>query len=623
MKGIVACLIAFLSVGVFVLGNVVLSVSPRYTLPGGEVTIVLTLPSTENVKNVRLNMNYGDQKTILYNPIVNGTSYKWTYITSKIPYDYTIQGLITYASTTVFSNMETFSTKIPAVDVSATIVYLPFISQATKTWCVKVKNIGSKPLTFSLASTSNVLIFSPSEGEIMPKGEKKITIIDNGSTLLPGKIYVLRAFLNTNDPRKDQNHIAIATIIEGPDGIVLSPVEVPEQKVSVGSDVSFGFSVFKHGVDVTEVSVNWKTPKSFNTFYFKGNGTYFSSHFIANESGMYTLASINVSYIYKNSRKVLSLQPRIALVAYPSSKNLRLNLNPTEVGIEVTSSSTPFVHVKDGSLNIRVNVTKVASGTWKGAYNFRKVSGPVSVYATFDDVNYAIVKRFERHIVNSALKNISFDGGWVNIPQGTFSSTTLMITYFQPLKSTPYYRGYEFFNAVSDMVEVLSEASPAKMLTYNLNLNLATVNGLFDKVKVYSRRSEKWIQDDIPLSIHGGLATFQAGEGTYALGIVPSINNEASPRLTYFTIMPRNSSGQNVQFFVSANEDCYYTLKIFDLRGRVILKQDGKILGKTSNLIYTLDPHVVSGGLYVAVVSVGNSPSSVESTMSESFTVTE
>ncbi len=614
----VFCFIILLGVGVFAVSSALLKVNPVYTLPGNEVKFSLTLQSTANVKKVVLDLSHAGHTQTLYNPSVHGNLYEWIYTTSGTPQDYLAKGVVTYSSTTVYSNVATFTTDIPALSAQSTIVYIPLITQSGKDWQITVKNVGSKTLSFTLSSTD--LTFSPSTGYIEPSQTKKIEITES-SALLPGKIHILKAFLNTNDPRKGMDHYLLMTIIEGPDGLMISPIEVSNDKVSVGSDVNFSFSVLKSGVDVTNVYVNWKTPDSYNSIYFNGNKDVFSSNFTLTKAGTYVLNTLDVSYVYQNYRRDMIIHPDIKVNAFPSEKQIALSLSSTNVEIEISSSSTPTLHVKDGGINILLDVSPASSKTWEGKYSFKRMSGPVDIWATFNDVKYAVTTRFERYILNSSAQNLSFNGGWINVPQGAFPSNTLVVTFGKLLKSLKYYHGYEKFNAISNMIEVVSDTSPSKLLTYHFNFNVALVNGSYNKIKVYKFEDGEWVPKDTSVSIQGSLARFQSGLGTYALGIAPTIKNSSAPRITYFTIIPRNSTGQDVQFFLSADKDCYYTLNIYDLRGRVVRTQRGRTIGNFSNIIYSLNPYELPNGMYVAVVGVGSSPFAMGSTTSESFVI--
>ena len=618
-------LILLMLTGIFVFATqfVTLSASPAYLLPGNNVKLIASVLSTSDVKSVVLKMTYDSSTVTLYNPTISGKNYVWNYTPNEIS-DFEAQAEVSFNSTASkeISNVATFTTDIPAVSVNSTIVYIPFITNATQTWKTKIKNIGSKPLNFTTSSTPQALEVFPSNGTLLPQQEETFTITNN-AFLLPGDIHILDAYVNTNDPRSDMKKLLLIRVIEGPDGLDVSPVSVSHTNVSVGSDISFNFSIFYNGITLENVTVTWNTPKEKKIFYFASDKTHFSSRLRLNYPGTYKLSSITIRYVYKNNRKTLVLTPNITVNAFTSPKDMDLNINKNSVGVNITSYSTPTLHVEDEGVNEFLNLTPVSSSTWSATYNYLKVNGPVTFYATFDDVDYVISKTFNRYIVNSRMWNLAFsDEDRVTIQKDTFSSTAMVVLFAKSLDEKNYYEGYQAFTPVSDTITLVSDKTPLEDLTYHLRFDLSMVNGLFDHLRIYKLENGKWVTDSATLTVQEwGMARFNEKIGTYVIGISPDVQSSLKPIITSFMIMPRKSRGGNVRFFLSVSKDCYYRLEIYDMRSKIVEMQTGEAIGNLNNLLYTLNTSLLPGGLYVAVVGVGSQPNVITNSTSRSFAI--
>jgi hypothetical protein len=604
---------------------VVLSATPTYLLPGGSVKFVATLLSTTDVKTILLKLQSDNSTTTLYNPTNSGKNYTWTYVTPTTPSDFKVWAEVTFYSTSskTTSNIATFTTDIPAASVESTIVYVPFISNATQTWNVKIANIGSKPLEFTTYSSPNTLEISPCSGEISSGESKELTITKN-AFLLPGSIHILDAYVNTNDPRPNMKKRLLIRILEGPNGLVVSPIVVSHTRVSVGSDVNFKFSVFHDGVTLESVNVIWERPQGVKSFYYSSNKTYFSSDLRLARVGTYKLSTIMITYVDKNTRKQLIMHPNITVTAYASSKYMDLKIEKDAVKVNITSQTTPTLHAVDSETDEILDLTHASSDTWDTTYEYLKKAGSVTLYATFSDTNYVISKTFNRYIANSLMTNFSFnDEGWITIQKETFPSTAMMVLFSESTDENSYYKGYQPFTPVSNIVTVVSDSTPLKDFTYHLRFDLAMVNGLFDKLHVYEEKDGKWLSDPATLTVLQGQAmtAFNEKDGTYTVGISPNVQPSSKPLIKAFVIMPRKSTGTKIQFFLAVNEDCHYRLEIYDMRSRIVKMQTGQAVGNLNTLVYTLDPYSLPNGLYVAVIGVGNTANAVTSSLSKSFTI--
>ena len=613
-----------LAVFSFALQIETLTVSPVYAIPGDNFKLTLTLSATWNVKNVLLYLhNSQDDATETLTPQGSGNIYVWNYVSNQ-HCDFRAKARVTLNSTdtVIFSNTATFTTDIPAASVDSTIAYVPFITNATQTWKINAKNIGSKPLEFSASSSPSGLSILPNNGSIQPQNTETFTVSDAGF-FLPGQIYVLDAFLNTNDPREDMAQYLLSRIIEGPDGLAVTPVQISHSYVSVGSDVGFEFSILHHNVTIDHVYVFLDTPSGSKFFDLPISGDHISFTTRTTSVGIYNLSRVVIGYIYKGMRKELTVKPSIQIKAVSSQKTMKLNLLDGTRNVEmlINSSSTPSVYALDGSLTEKIIMSKENS-TWVGAYSYKNIPGPVTIYATFDDVNYVISKTFERFMLNGEA-SLHFDKGWVNIPVGAFESPTMVSVFSEPLSELLYYyKGYSNFNRVSNAVTLVSTSEMSTSVTYHLQFNISMVNGLLDNLRVYELKGKDWKLFGSTPTVGGNMVSFSAKKGTYAIGLIPQINISSNPSIKSLTIVPRKLNGPgNVQFFLSVDKDCYYHLMIYDMRGRIVADQKGEALRRVANLLYILNPVGFSNGMYVAVVGVGPSPSAISETVSKSFAI--
>lgn len=602
-----------------------LTASPTYALKGGSFSLSITLSPTSDVKNAYL-MLYNsctDSTETLYIPQIYGDTYKWIY-TSYDSCDFRAQVQITLKSTnaTFLSNVATFTTNIPAASVKSTIVYVPFITNATQTWIVNALDVGSKTLTFTTFSSPSGLSISPSSGILQP-GESADFEITQSGFFLPGEIYVLDAFMNTNDPRANYSRYLLARVIMGPDGLVITPVRLSSDRAIVDSDVSFNFSIWKHNVALNYVYVVWNTPSGSKIFNFASGQEYFSASIRTTSPGTYVLSQVIVNYTYKGSNNSITYYPdlKVKVANLPDSMDLRLKNGTSDVGIFLKSSSTPTVYAIDGTLKERLSVKRVKT-TWEASYTYFDVPGRVTILSTFDGTNYVLSKSFERYQVSGA-KSISFSGGWISIPSGTFASPTIVSVFSSTLFSNNLYTGFSKFNQVSNAVSLISKSAPLATVTYHLYFDTNAVNGLFDNIRVYRlMNGDSWEPLSTKPNIENDIATFGGKTGTYALSLAANIDKSSKPRIISFTAVPKKLVGSgNVQFILTVDKDCYYKLLIYDMRGRVVAVQRGKALRTLGNLLYILNPTTISNGLYVAVISVGPSPASITETVSTSFAI--
>ena len=599
-----------------------LTASPIYALPGDNFK--LTLSATLDVKNVLLYLyNSHDDATETLSPQSSGNIYVWNYASNQ-HCDFRAKARVTLNSTDIpiFSNTATFTTDIPAASVNSTIVYVPFITDAAQTWKIDAKNIGSKPLEFSAFSSPSGLSILPVDGSIQPQNVESFNVSDTGF-FLPGQIYVLDAFLDTNDPRENMERYLLSRVIEGPDGLVVTPVQISHSCVSMGSDVKFGFSVLHHNVVLNYIYVFWDTPRGSKIFNLSVDKDHVSSTIRTTSTGIYKLSHIIINYTHKGVNKELTLSPNLQVKVVGSSKTMKLNLadETRNVGILVNSSSSPTVYALDGSLTEKIVMNKENS-TWVGTYSYKAIPGPVTIYATFDDVHYVISRTFERFSLNGEA-SLHFDGGWVNIPNGAFEGPTMVSIFSEPLsESLYYYKGYSNFNRVSNAVTLVSTSEMSTNATYHLQFNVSMVNGLLDNLRVYELQGKNWGISGSTPTVDGNMVSFFAKKGTYALSLIPQISNSSNPNIKSLAIVPRklNSLG-SVRFFLSVDKDCYYHLMIYDMRGRIVASQKGEALRRVANLLYILNPIGFSNGMYVAVVGAGPSPSAITETVSKSFAI--
>jgi len=602
-----------------------LTASPIYALKGDSFTLSITLSPTSDVKSAYLMLYNSCTKSTetFYIPQIYGDIYKWVY-TSYNSCNFKAQVQVTLKSTsaTLLSNVATFTTDIPAASVKSTIVYVPFITNATKTWIVNALDIGSKTLTFTTISSPSGLSISPSSGSIQP-GESTNFYITQTGFFLPGEIYVLDAFMNTNDPRVNYSRYLLARVIMGPDGLVMTPVRLSSNHAFVDSDVGFNFSIWKHNVTLNYVYVIWNTPSGSKIFNFTPGQECFSASIRVTSPGTYVLSQIRLSYTYKGSNNSITYYPdlKVKVAKSSNSMDLRLTNGTSDVGIFLKSSSTPTVYAIDGTLKEKLYVKK-AKTTWIASYTYSDVPGRVTILSTFDGTDYVLSKSFERYQVSSA-KLINFNGGWISIPSGTFASSTIVSVFSSTLFSNNLYAGFSNFNQVSNSVSLVSKSNPLATITYHLYFDTNAVNGLFGNVRVYKLTGENsWSLMSTKPSIENDIATFGGETGTYALGLTANIDKSSKPRIVSFTAVPKKLVGPgNVQFILTVDKDCYYRLLIYDMRGRVVAIQRGKALRSLGNLLYVLNPTTISNGLYVAVVAIGPSPGLITETVSTSFAI--
>ncbi len=606
-----------------------LSITPTYLLPGENAKFVVTLSSTQDVKYVVVKLFDSSSTSTLYNPVISGKNYIWNYVTSKSPKDYKALAEVFFNSTSteIVSNVATFTTNIPAASVNSTIIYNQFITNNPPTTEVSVNNVGSKVLEFTTYSSPSELKISPSKGEIESGQTCKLKITVNAS-LVPGQIYTFDAYAITNDPRKDMKKLLLARILEGPDGLVISPITISSTRASVGSDVNFNFSIFHSGITVKDVTVMWSLPqggeKTFS-YYLPSNSAHFSSALRLNSAGEYELSTVKISYIYQNEVKTLCLFPKIKVEALSSSKEMNLNVEKDDVIVKVMSKSTPTIYVEDGENKTKLSIIRPSPSTWTASYNYSKIAGPLTFYATFADVNYVLSKTVNRYLANGEMTNFSFDDeGWLTIAKDTFSSTSVIALFYEGNEENlSYYSAYNPFMPVSDVVTVASGATPAKKFIYHLRINTAIVNGFYDKLKIYKEENGKWINDGATPIVTPGesMVSFKENEGTYTVGISSNVSSSTTPKINSFVIMPRKAIGKTVQFFISVDKDCYYKLEIYDMRSRIVDTQSGRAIKNLGNLIYTLDTNTLPNGLYVAIISVGSSPNEISDKRIESFSI--
>ncbi|WP_456398891.1 BACON domain-containing protein [Mesoaciditoga sp.] len=608
---------------------VTLSVTPAYLLPGENVKLVATLSSTQDMKYVVIKLLDNSSTITLYNPVISGKNYIWNYVTSKSPKDYKALAeiFLNSTSTEIVSNIATFTTNIPAASVNSTVIYDNFITNSAATAEVSIKNIGSEVLKFTTYSSPSELKISPSKGEIESGQARELKITVNAS-LVPGQIYTFDAYTVTNDPRENMKKLLLARILEGPDGLVVSPISISSTRASVGSDVNFDFSIFHSGITVKNVTVMWHLPqggqKTFS-YYLPSNNTHFSSTLRLSNAGEYDLSTVKINYIYQNEVKTFYFFPKIKVEALSSFKKMSLNIGKNDAVVKVISQSTPTIYAEDGKNKKKLSIIHPSPSTWTAFYNYSKIAGPLTFYATFCDVNYVLSKTVNRYVANSEMADLSFDDeGWLTITKDTFSSTSVIALFYEGNEENlSYYSAYNSFMPVSDVVTVASSATPVKKFIYHLRINIAMVNGFYDKLKIYKEENGKWISDSAtPIVIPGeGMVSFKEDAGTYAVGISPNVSSSSTPKINSFVIMPRKALGKTVQFFISVDKDCYYKLEIYDMRSSVVDIQSGKAIKNLGNLIYTLDTSTLPNGLYVAIVSVGSSPNEISDKQIESFSI--
>ncbi len=599
----------FLALPVIIYGvSLNLTVNPVFLLKNYTVTFTMTASPLLGPYNARLLLyDYSSDSTqTLYNPSVSSNGYTWDYTVTDYS-DYRAVGMLITSEGTYLSNVATFTSNIPAASVESTIVYLPFISNYMPSVLSEITNIGSKILTFTAFSSPSGLTISPNTGKINPEQYEIVKITPSG-VFLPGNSYTLDAMISTNDPRTGMSDYLLSRFLIGPDGLIVTPVQVSSTSVSVGSNVEFYFSVYhSNDVDISYVYVTWITPTQSQTFSLSPSGNDFASTINITSEGTYTLSQIIIGYSYKGQilQMVLSPAIRVNAVNSPNSMNIELVNGTNKAIISISSNSTPYVIVKDGPIIQPIQMNKIKF--WTGTYNYTLNPGIVDVNAKFSDAP-SISQTFTKYEINSGTIYLS-DNGWITIPSNAFTSSAIVAVYMGTFSPQNTYVGYSNFNQISDSVSVSSSITPAASFTYNLYFSNQLVNGLFGNVRVYKLAGGIWTLSPILPDVGMEIATFKAMGGTYALGMTTQIQPGTSPSILSFYANPSNAIGpRNVQFFLNVDKDCYYKIYIYDMRGRIIDSQSGSAVKIIGNLIYTLDTSSVSNGMYVAVVGVGSLP---------------
>ncbi len=597
-----------------------LTVNPVYAIVGDRIYMTVTASPVSDVQSaiVYLYNSSSNSTTTVYNLSVSGDLYTWTYTPGEVcDFRARAEFGLNSTDTKILTNVATFTTDIPAASFQSTSVYVPFITNSAENWTVPVRNLGAKPLVFTTASSPIGLSISPNSGTIQPNGISNVKI--TGATdLIPGTPHVFDAIFNSNDPRKNMSSRILAGIVTGSDGVVVSPVSVSNTKVSVGSDVNFGFDVFHSGVTLSYVYAVWSTPKGSKTFNYQVGADHFSSILNVSSAGTYTLSKIYVGYYYKGNASGLSVTPDLKVVASGSQNSMNLELlnGTSKVVVSVDSDSTPALKVTDGSVqNI---LTPLRSGdSWVATYTYAQTSGPVDIVASFPGSDLVMSKEFDRYETQGNTV-VYFDGGYLRVPKNAFETTTVLAVLTEPVVSKDFYDGYTNFNQVSDVVSAVT-AGPSATIMYTLFFNSNMVNGLFDNIKSYEYESGKWNVLGTSPTIENTTGVFTARTGTYALGLTASVIPSSSPQITSFTAVPNKLIGQGtVKFVLGVDKDCYYRLYIYDMRGRIVASQTGMAVRTMGNILYVLTPKSFSNGMYVAAVSVG--PSSGVYTQTKSIT---
>ncbi len=600
-----------------------LSANPVFFLKGGNVTLSLSASPVLNVSKATVSLyNFSTgSTTILYNPYLSGNTYIWNFYVNDSA-DYRAQAILftTYGST-VLSNLATFTTNIPAASVQSTIVIIPFISDNMPSYSIPVKNIGSKILSFTCISSPTGLAISPQSGQILPSESTNISISLSGF-FLPGQNYTIDAILKTNDPRPNMANYLLARFLMGPDGIEITPVQISNTEVTVGSNVSVNFSILYHNVNISYVYLIWSMPGKTQTFNLPINGNDFSSSISTTVPGTYTLSTILVGYTYGNQNLQLVISPNlnVKVLNVPIFMNLNLINGTNEVSATISSTSTPTLRAIDNSTNILVNLVR-SGQNWTGTYTYMNTPGLVTLETSFQGTQTVIAKSFNRYLIQGG-QNLYFSDGWITIPADAFATPTIVALYSQNFVSANFYTGYSPFNQVSDTISAVSRITPAASFSYNLYFNTDAVNGLFNNVKIYYLNGNTWSLSSINPMVGTQMANFYAKTGTYALGLSAQILKGQSPSILSFIAVPNKLVGKgNIQFFLGVDKDCYYQIFIYDLRGKIVGYQIGTALKYLYNLVYSLNPSSLSNGLYTAVIGIGSVPDVFTQNMSIPFVI--
>lgn len=605
--------------------SISLTASPIFIL-NGTVTLTMTSSPTIPASAVISIYNSSTNSTQSFIPYFSNGRYIYNY-NVNVPANYRAEGLLQTQNSTFISNMATFTSDIPAASVQSTIVYVPFISNALPSCVVNAESIGSKTLYFTNFSSPTGLSINPLNGQI-PSGKSATFSVKPTGVFIPGQNYTLDAIMSTNDPRVGMSDYLLARFLLGPDGLVVTPISLSGTNFGVGSNVSANFSIYhSNNVSLSYIYVVWLTPQNSQTSILQPSGNDFSSTVNMTSPGTYTLSKIIVGYVYKNQSLETIVSPNLSAHAVNIVPSMSINLvnGAPQVVVNVSSASTPTIEVEDVSVFHLISVSKIGQ-TWVGTYTYNDIPGNVTITATFLNISSVISKSFSKYMVSGGMNITLSDGGWVTIPYGAFPSPALIAVYLQNYNPQDFYMGYSNFNQVSDAVSIVSSVTPVASFDYNLYFFNQTVNGLFGDIKVYSRQNGNWQLSPISLNVQVGMqmVNFQAKTGTYALGLNAQVQYNKSPSIVSFWSVPSNLIGQgNVYFYLTVNNDCYYKLYLYDMRGRIVGFQSGMAVASNKNLVYTLNPSSISNGLYVAVIGIGNLPNAFTQTRSLPFAISK
>jgi len=613
---------------VFAMGvSVSLTATPTFLLNG---TVTLTMYSSPTISSSAsaviwvYNLSVGSTQSLI--PSFVDGKYICNYNVSDHA-NYKAQGILQTASETFFSNVATFTSDIAAASVQSTIVYVPFISNGLQSYVVNVQNIGSKTLSFTNFSSPTGLSITPLNGEIQAGKTATISVNPSGF-FLPGYSYTLDAIMSTNDPRPGMSNYLLSRFLLGPDGLVITPVMISGTTFGVGSNVTANFSIYySNNVSLSYIYMVWLTPQNSQMLSLQPSGNDFSSILNMTLPGTYTLSKIIVGYVYKNQSLEMSVNPGVSVRAVNITPSMNINLvnGKDQVVVNVSSASTPTVTVKDVSVKYVVPLKNI-NQTWVGTYTYSKEPGNVTITATFLNTSSMISKSFSKYMLSGGINITLSDGGWVTIPPNAFPSPSLIAVYLENFNPQDFYTGYSNFNQVSDAISIVSDVTPVASFSYNLYFFNQTVNGLFDDIKVYSYQNGEWQLSPVPFNVEVGMqmVNFQAQTGTYALGLNAQVQRNQSPSIVSFWSVPSNLIGQgNVYFYLTVNNDCYYKLYLYDMRGRIVGFQSGMAVASNRNLVYTLDSSSISNGLYVAIIGIGNLPNNFTQTRSIPFAISK
>lgn len=603
-----------------------LTVSPVFLLKNESVTLTMTSSPTIAASSAMILLyDFSSNSTsTLYNPSIFDGKYTWNYNVTDAA-NYRAVGILSTSSSTYISNTTTFTSNIPAASVQSTILYVPFISNNVPSYNAMVENIGSQTLSFTASSSPSGLSISPQSASIRAGNTMPVNVSATGF-FLPGRVYVLDASMETNDPRPGQSNYLLARFILGPDGLVITHANISGTNVGIGSSVSSNFSIYHSSdVSISYVYVTWITPTNSDTFSLSAAGNDFSSSINITSAGTYVFSKIIVGYTYKDQNLQMVIYPniKISAVNMTPSMNIRLINGTRNVVANIDSVSTPTVKVIDDAIYKDIPAVKFGQ-TWVATYTYLDDAGNVTITSTFANTTSVISKSFTRYMVSEGTTIYLSDGGWVTIPSNAFVSPSLVAVYLEPFTPQTSYIGYSNFNQVSDAVSMVSSITPSASFNYNLYFSNQSVNGLIGNVKVYSNQNENWQLSAIKPNVEMQMANFYAKTGTYALGLDAQIQTNQSPSIISFYANPSNLIGPgNVQFFLTVNSDCYYQLYIYDMRGKIISVQSGTAIKTLGNLIYTLNTSSISNGLYVAALGIGNLPGVFAQTRSISFAISK